>query len=276
MPSRILREGILTSERVDSLAHHSELFYRRLMSVVDDFGRFDGRPQMLRVSCFPLRVDRVREADISRWLDELQTAGLIALYAVNGKPYLEMHDFRQQVRAKESRFPGPPNLLGGCVADAKQAQSGCNADEHVDGGGDGGVVEDVDEDVDEKNSPPRVRDPVSDSPFRMHSNWKPSSHFASLTKQAGLPIPGQEDFAVALSEFVAYWLTQNRTRTQHEWDHALVKSLKADKLRGDKPQQQPRKRNIHDERAATIAGLTGRDRKAEHGQVIDGSAVVVD
>lgn len=37
-----------------------------------------------------------------------------------------------------------------------------------------------------------------------------------------------------------------------------------------------RRGNIHDERAATIAGLTGRDRKVEHGQVIDGSAVVVD
>ena len=231
MPSRILREGILTSERVDSLSHHGELFYRRLMSVVDDFGRFDGRPQMLRVSCFPLRVDRVREADISRWLDELQTAGLIVLYAVNGKPYLEMHDFRQQIRAKESRYP-PPDLIGGCKADAKQVLSGCGADEHVDGG----VDEDVDEDG--KPPPPRARDSVSDGPFRMHSDWKPSEHFASLTRQAGLPIPGEEDFAVALSEFVAYWLTQNRTRTQHEWDHALVKSLKADKLRGDVPKQQ--------------------------------------
>ena len=37
-----------------------------------------------------------------------------------------------------------------------------------------------------------------------------------------------------------------------------------------------RRGNIHEERAATIAGLTGRDRKADHGQVIDGSAVVVD
>lgn len=35
MPSRILREGILTSERVNALAPLEELFYRRLMSVVD-------------------------------------------------------------------------------------------------------------------------------------------------------------------------------------------------------------------------------------------------
>jgi hypothetical protein len=40
MPVRILREGILTSERVDTLSPAAEVFYRRLMSVVDDFGRF--------------------------------------------------------------------------------------------------------------------------------------------------------------------------------------------------------------------------------------------
>ena len=225
MPSRILREGILTSERVDMLTPQGELFYRRLMSVVDDFGRFDGRPQMLRVSCFPLRVDRVREADISRWLDELQTAGLIALYAVNGKPYLEMHDFRQQVRAKESRYPSKPEVQSGCAADATQVQSGCAADEHVDGGG-GGVV---DEDEDDNPTPPSCAD--SSEAFRMHSDWKPSAHLKSIAKQAGLLFPGSDEFNAALGEFIAYWLTQNRLRTQHEWDHALVKSLKSDRIR---------------------------------------------
>ena len=224
MPSRILREGILTSERVDMLTPQGELFYRRLMSVVDDFGRFDGRPQMLRVSCFPLRVDRVREADISRWLDELQTAGLIALYAVNGKPYLEMHDFRQQVRAKESRYPAKPEPIGGCVADAKQPIGGCVADEHVDGGGGG----DVDED-DNPTPPSRTED---SEPFRMHSDWKPSPHLKSIARQAGLLVPDSEDFNAALGEFIAYWMTQNRNRSQHEWDHALVKSLKSDRIRG--------------------------------------------
>jgi hypothetical protein len=33
MPNRILREGILESERIDKIGPMSELFYRRLMSV---------------------------------------------------------------------------------------------------------------------------------------------------------------------------------------------------------------------------------------------------
>lgn len=124
MPSRILREGILTSDRIDSLSPPAEVFYRRLMSVVDDYGRFDGRPGLLRVSCFPLRVDTVREADISRWIAECVKAGVIALYAVDGKRYLEMQDFKQQVRAK-SKYPPPDDgqLLDDCAAVDKQLLS---------------------------------------------------------------------------------------------------------------------------------------------------------
>ncbi len=40
MPNRVIREGILNSQRVNKLTEPAELFYRRLMSVVDDFGRF--------------------------------------------------------------------------------------------------------------------------------------------------------------------------------------------------------------------------------------------
>lgn len=129
MPSRILREGILSSDRVNSLSVAAEVFYRRLMSVVDDFGRFDGRPSLLRVSCYPLRVDAVREADLSRWIAECVKAGLLVLYAVDGKHYLEIQDFKQQTRAK-SKYPPPSSgqVLSVCDADAEQTQCECLAD----------------------------------------------------------------------------------------------------------------------------------------------------
>jgi hypothetical protein len=206
------------------------------MSVVDDFGRFDARPLMLRVSCYPLRVDRVREADISRWMDELQKAGLIALYAVNGKQYLEMADFRQQIRAKESKYPSPDVAMQGtCVADAKQMQGTCVADAHLGGGG-GGVV-----DEDDKNPTTPRASAHEEVPFAMFVDWTPSGHLTELARQAGLPLPGQEDFQSCIGEFIAYWLSQKRQRSQHEWDHALLKSLKADQERKKaKPPPAPR------------------------------------
>jgi hypothetical protein len=107
VPSRLLREGILTSERIDQLDATAEVFYRRLMSKVDDFGLFDARPAILRSSLFPLRVDRVREADIARWIAACEMAGVIALYSHAGKPYGQMVDTGWQTRS-EPKHPLPP------------------------------------------------------------------------------------------------------------------------------------------------------------------------
>jgi hypothetical protein len=107
MPNRILRDGILTSEKVDQLDPPAEVFYRRLINVVDDFGRYDARPSILKAHCFPLRLDTVREADISRWIAECEKAGLLALYEVDGKPYLEVFNVGP-ARAKHSRYPARP------------------------------------------------------------------------------------------------------------------------------------------------------------------------
>ncbi|HYH67976.1 MAG TPA: hypothetical protein VD866_24985 [Urbifossiella sp.] len=140
MPSRLLREGILDSTAVNALSFPAEVFYRRLMSVVDDFGRFDGRAAMLRSRLYPLKIETVREADISRWIAECVKAGLIALYAVDGagssrwiamcekaglavpdgfKPYL-LFPKLGPARAKESKYPSPPNTqpftdVNGCT-----------------------------------------------------------------------------------------------------------------------------------------------------------------
>ena len=148
MPNRIIREGILGSDRVNRLSLEAELFYRRLMSVVDDYGRFDGRPALLRTSCYRLRVDTISEADIMKYLAECEDNGLVRLYAQNGspqtspirvadledilkkqnlRPFLEYVDFRQKVRAKESKFPDPPPH-GGCESSALHPHSKCDAD----------------------------------------------------------------------------------------------------------------------------------------------------
>jgi len=106
VPSRLIREGILTSDRIEQLDFPAEVFYRRLMSKVDDHGLYDARPSVLRTSLYPLRVDRVREADCSRWIAACEKAGLIALYEHGGKPYLQMLDTRWAARS-EPKYPLP-------------------------------------------------------------------------------------------------------------------------------------------------------------------------
>lgn len=119
MPVRMLREGILTSEKVDLLSPCAEVFYRRLMSVVDDYGRYDANPKLLRSACFPLK-DKLEANEILPWLQECIDAGLILFYRDKGKDYVQIENFGQQIRAKKSKFPEPQESVSNCLADAKQ------------------------------------------------------------------------------------------------------------------------------------------------------------
>jgi hypothetical protein len=107
MPNRIVREAINASERVDQLSESAELFYRRLLNVVDDYGRFEARTDLLLIRTYPLRHDEIAPSLVIGWLHECQEVGLVLLYARAGRPYLELQDFRQQIRAKHSAFPAP-------------------------------------------------------------------------------------------------------------------------------------------------------------------------
>ncbi len=120
MPNRIIREAILSSEKMAQLNWAEEVFYRRLQSIVDDFGRYEANPQLLRARCYPLQTDAVRVTDISRWMAACQTAGLILNYAVQGKQYLEVLNFGQQQRSP-SKYPGSESADSACnhlLADA--------------------------------------------------------------------------------------------------------------------------------------------------------------
>lgn len=136
MPNRIVREGIITSEAVNSLGWPEEVFYRRLLSVVDDYGRFHGNYSLLRAACYPLQLNKVADSDIAKWLGATQKAGLVSVYTVDGKRFVEVLKFEQQVRAKTSKFPHPPPT---CEADDTHTQNKCVADAPVVGV----VVEDV-------------------------------------------------------------------------------------------------------------------------------------
>lgn len=135
MPNRIIREGILTSPKLAKLGWAEEVFYRRLLSVVDDFGRYYADAGMLRAACYPRQLNKVSDSDVGKWLSACAAAALVRVYpAEDGERYLEVVKFDQQVRAKKSKFP---DMRSECLADATHTQ----ANEHLD------VVVSVVEDV---------------------------------------------------------------------------------------------------------------------------------
>jgi hypothetical protein len=104
----LIREGILTSKRVTKLSPLGELLFRKLLNVVDDYGRFEGDPDVIRARCYPLQLKWASEQEIAGWLAECCNQNLIRFYEVENTTYLQVERFKQQIRTK-SRFPEPAN-----------------------------------------------------------------------------------------------------------------------------------------------------------------------
>lgn len=131
MPSRIVREGINSSRAVSSLSEEAQLFYRTLMLVVDDYGRFEVDLDVIRASCFPRQLDRWPPGRIETCLNcAVQTltddgTPLIQRYRVASKEYLQINNFNQRVQSKP-KFPGPPET----VNDSRTVTHGSPTVEH--------------------------------------------------------------------------------------------------------------------------------------------------
>ena len=105
MPNRILRDWT-DSETIEMLDVHAERFFVRLIMKVDDFGRYTANLKMLKSTLFPLKSD-IRETDISRWLAACNDSGLISLYNIASKEYLEIKNFKQRLRQSVEKYPAP-------------------------------------------------------------------------------------------------------------------------------------------------------------------------
>ena len=111
MPTRYLKPGIRDSELIDGLSPMAEVLFYRLLVTVDDFGRFDARPAMIKSQCFPIK-EKTTPKHCEDALKELCEAGLVMVYVVDGKPYVQILKWDNVPRSKESKFPAP---VDGCI-----------------------------------------------------------------------------------------------------------------------------------------------------------------
>jgi hypothetical protein len=109
MPTRYLKPGVRDSEAIDNLSPQAEILFYRLLVTVDDFGRFDARPAMIKAQCFPIK-DSISISKCKDLLDELNNKGLIYIYEAGGKLNLMMCKWDNVPRAKESKYPAPTDV----------------------------------------------------------------------------------------------------------------------------------------------------------------------
>lgn len=109
MPNRMLSGEVARSESLSRVSMEAELTFLHLVSVADDYGRFDGRPTVLLASLFPTRIEQVSHEALARWLSELEGEGLIRWYEVDGRRYLELPGWpkHQRLRSSKPKYPEP-------------------------------------------------------------------------------------------------------------------------------------------------------------------------
>lgn len=77
----------------------------RLITLVDDYGRFEAHPTLLRSMVFPLNPDITCEQMLAA-CQQMLSAGMVVFYECEGVRYLQITRWQERARAK-SRFPDP-------------------------------------------------------------------------------------------------------------------------------------------------------------------------
>jgi hypothetical protein len=104
MPQRFLRPAITNSERWNSVSFAAQSVYVRLLTRVDDFGQFDGRPSVILGQCLSVWNDlhpkeAVNLQQLKELLQQLAAISLIELFkGSNGKVYLQVTQWEERIR----------------------------------------------------------------------------------------------------------------------------------------------------------------------------------
>jgi uncharacterized phage protein (TIGR02220 family) len=112
MPQRFLRPGIRTSPRWNAVSHECHTLYIAILTLVDDHGRYDGRPCVLWAEAFAVWNDQNPQAAITpqqtaAMCQQLAAVDLVEFYEFGGRTYLQLTQWEERRRNK-SRWPNPP------------------------------------------------------------------------------------------------------------------------------------------------------------------------
>lgn len=116
MRIRTIKPSFWTDAKVASLPERTRLLFIGLWHVADDSGLLRDDHRELAATILPYEPTAEREASTLLALRQLEAAGMIGRYVVDGRPYIIVTNFlRHQViqRPTPSRLPPPPDALRG-------------------------------------------------------------------------------------------------------------------------------------------------------------------
>lgn len=110
MRIRSIKPEFYTSDVIAELTIEEAFCFQGLWVYCDDEGRGKDDPRLVKAALYPLR-DQVTASTVEQWLEALTRKGRIIRYAVDGRRYLVVRNFREHQkpnRPVESKLPPPP------------------------------------------------------------------------------------------------------------------------------------------------------------------------
>lgn len=110
MPNRVIREGMLDSQRYWSVTIEARQLFVHLMLLADDFGLVSLAPVFIRRRCFD---DAPAQSRIDKLIEQLHDADLIRVYSAGDAQarYAFIPRFGQRLRLMRCKHPMPPEAL---------------------------------------------------------------------------------------------------------------------------------------------------------------------
>lgn len=116
MPTRLIREGLLDSERYWSCTIEARELFTHLMLLADDFGCLSMSPASIGRRCFDQRPTSEK---LAKLVTQLCDADLIRQYQEGGATFAFIPRFRQRLQRFTLKHPKPPESIIGDDEHAK-------------------------------------------------------------------------------------------------------------------------------------------------------------
>lgn len=106
---RSIKPEFWTSEQVMECSPLARLLFIGMWNFADDLGRLSLSPKMIKAQVFP--SDEISSESIRRMIDALSSNGLLLIYEVNGREYVQITGWQHQKidRPQPGKCPAPTN-----------------------------------------------------------------------------------------------------------------------------------------------------------------------
>lgn len=123
MRARDIKPGFFKNDQLADCSMAARLLFPGLWMMADREGRLENRPKKIKGEIFPFD-----DVDVASLLAELERAGLIRFYEVNGQNLIWIPQFKKHQsphkNEKSSEFPAHPDDLYGTIAEHEQTKDG--------------------------------------------------------------------------------------------------------------------------------------------------------